>query len=254
MTDACTTLSTEAHDLFQALCKAARPSTLFVKATRTDVYDKLKAAGIYAKARSEFQDEFRELIEAGLIDQSQLDKNNILLQGWCSCPRLRAGGRPPAQTSTSSSSYELRAEAKRSSPLRGESLPGRAPRNEPEIDLRTVRIPPSSLPLDPAKWNGQALARYFNEQMLMHWWGQTPGPVNMAAVGSHIARWVHREGIKPEEVKAMIDFFVSDSRNMRASIPAWKSFISRRHILHAKAKKLVSANTHYSDAEWEGRA
>jgi len=154
------------------------------------------------------------------------------------------------------------------SPLAGGPQAGRPPaRSTQAISLKSSDsgLPPSGENLAPASGDGrpQALAvreynpaktarglvDYFRVQCAKNFFGRTPGALNADALRAQISRWIRNEGIPYDTVKAMIDVFVSDQQFIRATTPAWKSFINQRQKLFEIAERRTKAKTNMT--RWE---
>ena len=76
------------------------------------------------------------------------------------------------------------------------------------------------------------------------------GALNRGRLGSHIKRWIKKDGVSPEVVAAMIQiFFESDSRFIRSGREeVWKQFINSNAVLEQWAKNRTK---NWDDLGWD---
>lgn len=84
------------------------------------------------------------------------------------------------------------------------------------------------------KWTGHDLAKYFTFQVVAFYPGrESRVPVEILA--KQLREWMKLdESVDPPLIKAMIDKFVEDPRNVDSAVPSWKSFLNaRKRLLRA---------------------
>lgn len=97
------------------------------------------------------------------------------------------------------------------------------------------------IPSKPETWNSRSLAQYLHDEVVTNFFGKGPGQVPIEPVAGNLSQWIHKDGIKPETVKAMIDHFVSDPQNLIKGVPAWKSFVNLRQRLYETVERQEEA-------------
>jgi hypothetical protein len=110
-------------------------------------------------------------------------------------------------------------------------------------------------------WRGSHLASYFALELRDHAVlarvALGPDPVAIGALSGSMSRWINKDGMTPEQIKAMIDLFCTDiARYVRKGTPAWKTFLARRTSLYQKAERVVEETTRKTAGTdyWTGTA
>lgn len=214
--DQCAALSEDAHRSWRAFSEA-RTRQGKAKRTPNDV------AQLLGIKPSILRHHIAEIVDAGL---AKFDQGHVVeLAEPCPHRALsHATGMPGHAPARSTQAINQASDAGNHPPSEGSFLPPASGDGRTKPQALAVKE------YNPAK-TARGLVDYFRMQCARHFFGMTPGTVNADALRVQISRWMRQDGISYETVKAMIDVFVSDRNFIRATTPAWKSFLAQRQKL-----------------------